>query len=81
MKNIMRKKCYLLCLFTLLLSSCLLVPTSASEMVNPSIFQEAATPYTSDIVKYYRMHNGKLQYRRYNTKTKKWVDPYWIDVK
>lgn len=50
-------------------------------MVNPSIFQEAATPYTSDIVKYYRMHNGKLQYRRYNTKTKKWVDPYWIDVK
>lgn len=81
MKNIMQKKCYLLCLVILLLSSCSLVPASASEIVIPSALQEDVNPYSIYIVKRYRTYNGKLQYRRYNTKTNKWVDPYWIDVK
>ena len=31
------------------------------------------------IVRYYRVHNGRLQYRRYNETRGYWVDPKWID--
>lgn len=34
----------------------------------------------AQIVKKYRVHNGKVQYRRWNATTGKWVDPYWINV-
>ena len=34
----------------------------------------------TDIIKKYRMYNGKLQYRRWNEATGKWVDPYWINA-
>lgn len=28
----------------------------------------------------YRLHNGVLQYRRWNATRNYWVDPYWIDM-
>ena len=34
----------------------------------------------AQIITKYRMHNGKLQYRRWNATTGKWVDPYWINL-
>ena len=34
-----------------------------------------------NIITKYRIHNGKLQYRRWNTSYGVWVDPYWIDAK
>lgn len=33
-----------------------------------------------NIITKYRVHNGKLQYRRWNTTYGVWVDPYWIDL-
>ncbi len=34
----------------------------------------------AQIIKKYRVHNGKVQYRRWNVTTGKWVDPYWINL-
>ena len=34
----------------------------------------------AQIIKKYRVHNGTLQYRRWNVTTGKWVDPYWINL-
>ena len=34
-----------------------------------------------NIITKYRIHNGKLQYHRWNTSYGVWVDPYWIDAK
>lgn len=36
------------------------------------------TPYADVIVKYYRMYDGLVQYRRWNETRGYWVDPYWI---
>ena len=33
-----------------------------------------------NIITKYRLHNGRLQYRRWNTTYGVWVDPYWIDA-
>lgn len=32
------------------------------------------------IIKRYRNHNGKMQYRRWNDTKKRWIDPKWIDM-
>lgn len=41
----------------------------------------AVNPRGEAIIQYvYRTYKGKVQYRRWNTKTKTWVDPYWIDL-
>lgn len=34
----------------------------------------------TEIIKKYRVHNGTVQYRRWNVTTGKWVDPYWINA-
>lgn len=34
----------------------------------------------AQIITKYRVHNGKLQYRRWNVTTGKWVDPDWINA-
>lgn len=34
----------------------------------------------AQIITKYRMYNGKLQRRRWNVTTGKWVDPYWINL-
>ncbi len=34
----------------------------------------------ADIITKYRMYYGKLQYRRWNKATGKWVDSHWIDA-
>lgn len=37
-------------------------------------------PMGDIIVKKYRTHNGKRQYRRWNQTRNKWVDSNWIDM-
>ena len=34
----------------------------------------------AQIITKYRTHNGKVQYRRWNITTGKWVDPYLINL-
>ncbi len=34
----------------------------------------------AQIIKKYRTYYGKMQYRRWNVTTGKWVDPYWINL-
>lgn len=36
--------------------------------------------YADSIVKKYRVHNGQLQYRRWNETRGYWVDSEWINV-
>lgn len=38
------------------------------------------SPCSDTIIKQYRKHNNKLQYRRWNTTKECWVDPDWIDM-
>ena len=38
------------------------------------------TPYSDVIETYYRLYNGKVQYRRWNVTKGEWVDPYWITL-
>lgn len=37
-------------------------------------------PHADEIVKKYRNHRGKRQYRRWNVTRGHWVDPYWINL-
>ena len=43
------------------------------------VFKEAYNIQADVIVRYYRMHNGHLQYRRYNETRGYWVDSHWIN--
>lgn len=56
---------------------------SASESivsVQKSSSSQIITPYADVIVKIYRRHDDKLQYRRWNETRGYWVDSDWIDV-
>ncbi|MCI1653922.1 MAG: hypothetical protein LKI32_01235 [Lachnospiraceae bacterium] len=77
-----------------IIKTILIIATCLTGMISPvymmSAYAEESMPaeeynidyYTHDvIVKKYRMHNGKLQYRRWNETKSKWVDPKWIYVK
>lgn len=37
------------------------------------------TPYADEIIYYYRVNNGVLQYRRWNATRGYWVDANWIN--
>lgn len=36
--------------------------------------------YTDIIIKKFRTHNGKRQYRHWNDRKQCWIEPHWIDV-
>ena len=60
----------------------LLCPTQilAASFVATNTAQEIMPMAEDDIETYYRLYNGKVQYRRWNATKNKWVDPYWIDM-
>lgn len=37
-------------------------------------------PFADQIEVMTRVHNGKMQYRRWNATRGRWEDPYWIDL-
>lgn len=37
-------------------------------------------PYADEIVMKFRVHNNKVQYRRWNQTRGYWVDKHWIDM-
>ncbi len=81
------KKKFLACLLIALSVTCLPVSASSTTTKYASSISKIELSdrnlYTTDIIEYkYRISStGKLQYRRWNASRKKWVDPYWIDVK
>ena len=69
-----------------LTKSLLAIIIGAAILSNPYIASANNMPISTHnnqdkihIITKHRVHNGKMQHRRYDTDTKKWVDPDWID--
>lgn len=45
----------------------------------PTAVNTSIQPRADQITTEYRIHNGVLQYRRWNATKGVWVDPYWIN--
>ena len=62
------------------------VSVSAAE-VEPEVQTQneqsniGVAPYADEIVMKFRVHNNKVQYRRWNQTRGYWVDDYWITLK
>lgn len=52
----------------------------AVEMSTVDASKETSTLRKDNIITKYRIHNGRVQYRRWNLSYGIWVDPYWIDL-
>ncbi len=72
-----------------LLTACIICTASCAEAeaanfvesANDNFVQnENIQTYGDDIIKKYRTHNGKRQYRHWNKTRHCWVEPYWIDL-
>lgn len=72
----MKTKILIILLITLSLSP---INTYAAEQYSISTEIEIS-PCADTIIKKYRTHNNKLQYRRWNTTKECWVDKDWIDM-
>lgn len=46
----------------------------------PQLMSEVEVFSTDKIVTRYRIHDGKMQYRRWNDTKQCWVDSSWIDL-
>ncbi|PWJ49768.1 hypothetical protein [Faecalicatena contorta] len=59
-----------------------IVDVDAAAVTITKTINEGAgiVPYADSIVKKYRVHNGQLQYRRWNETRGYWVDSEWINV-
>ena len=61
------------------------VSVSAAEVESESQVQTiqndiGVAPYADEIVMKFRVHNNKVQYRRWNQTRGYWVDKKWIDL-
>lgn len=83
MKKILSKKIFIFSILLMFTFSSPISVFAASHETNPSYVSSDSeiSPYKSNIKYVYRHHKGKLQYRRYNMDTHKWVDSKWRDVK
>ena len=62
-------------------------PLNMEPVYAENVLDEAGTLATEGgaetraevIIRCYRVHKGRLQYRRYNETCGYWVDPKWID--
>ena len=55
-------------------------PVNEKITVQSKIYQDSETR-ALNLITYYRIYNGYLQYRRWNRGENEWYDPEWITIK
>lgn len=73
----MREKMYCFLILLVLLFSC---PVGVMAEEGNYTSDKIESRAEDVIIKKYRIFNGKLQYRRWNTYDECWIDPFWIDM-